>query len=63
MGKHGTIIRTGIAWKKIPCYMHDSACRWFVVKKAKMFQSYVKHFWLVYANKPFWIAQSYFSYF
>ena len=42
--KHGTIIRTGITCKKILCYMRDSACRWFIVKKAKIFQSYVKHF-------------------
>ena len=35
--KHGTIIRTGITCKKIPCYMRDSACRWFIVKKAKIF--------------------------
>ena len=41
---HGTIIRTGITCKKIPCYMRDSACRWFIVKKAKIFSSYVKHF-------------------
>ena len=34
---HGTIIRTGITCKKIPCYMHDSACRLFIVKKAKIF--------------------------
>ena len=34
---HGTIIRTGITCKKIPCYMRDSACRWFIVKKAKIF--------------------------
>ena len=34
---HGTIIRTGIICKKIPCYMRDSACRWFIVKKAKIF--------------------------
>ena len=24
---HGTIIRTGITCKKIPCYMRDSTCR------------------------------------
>ena len=30
---HGTIIRTGITCKKINCYMHDSACRWFIIKK------------------------------
>ena len=34
---HGTIIRTGITCKKIPCYICDSACRWFIVKKAKIF--------------------------
>ena len=69
---HGTIKWTGIICKKIPCYMRDSACRWFIVKKAKIFWSYVKHFWilagvrnvefwLVSANKFFWIAQPYFS--
>ena len=42
--KHGTIIRTGITCKKIPCYMRDSACRWFIVENAKIFRSYVKHF-------------------
>ena len=34
---HGTIIRTGITCRKVPCYMRDSACRWFIVKKAKIF--------------------------
>ena len=34
---HGTIIRTGKTCKKIPCYMRYSACRWFIVKKAKIF--------------------------
>ena len=33
----GTIIRTGITCKKIPCYTRDSACRWLIVKKAKIF--------------------------
>ena len=42
--KHGTIIRTGIICKKIPCYMRDSVCRWFIVENAKIFRSYVKHF-------------------
>ena len=42
--EHGIIIRTGITCKKIPCYMRDSACRWFIVKKPKIFQSYVKQF-------------------
>ena len=44
MFKHRTIIRTGITCKKIPCYMRDSACRWFIVENTKIFQSYVKHF-------------------
>ena len=72
---HGIIIRTGITWKKISCYMRDSACRWFIVKKPEIFQSYVVMLnifefsrvwenvepWLAYANKLFWIAQPYFS--
>ena len=35
--KHGTIIQTGITWKKIPCYMCDSTCRLLIVKKDKIF--------------------------
>ena len=31
--QHGTIIQTGIAYKKIPCHLRDSACRRFIVKK------------------------------
>ena len=42
--EHETIIRTGITCKKTPCYMCDSACRWFIVKKVEVFRSYVKHF-------------------
>ena len=34
---HGTKIRTGITCKKIPCCMRDTVCRWFIVKKAKIF--------------------------
>ena len=34
---HGTILRTGITCKKIPCYMRDSTCRSFIVKEAKIF--------------------------
>ena len=34
---HGTIIRTGITCKKIPCYMRDLVCRWFIVKKVEIF--------------------------
>ena len=45
--KHGTIIRTGITCKKIPCYKDDSACSWVIVKKAKIFWSYVKDFWIL----------------
>ena len=37
LSNHGTIIRTRITCKKIPCYMCGSACRWFLVKKAKLF--------------------------
>ena len=29
--------RKGTTCKKIYCYMRDSACRWFIVKKAKIF--------------------------
>ena len=43
---HGTIIRTWITCKKIPCYIRDSACRWLIVENTKIFQSYVKHFWI-----------------
>ena len=35
---HGTIIRTGITCKKIPCYMRDSASRWLVVENAYNFE-------------------------
>ena len=44
--EHGTVIQTGIKSKKIPCYMHDSACRWFIVTKTKIFWSYLKHIWI-----------------
>ena len=40
---HGTILRTGITWNKIPCYIRNSA----FFKKAKIFWSYIKHFWIV----------------
>ena len=41
---HGTIMRTGIACKKITCYMRDLACRWLILKNFETFRSYVKHF-------------------
>ena len=44
--RHGIIIRTGIACQKIPCYMRDSACRWFIVENANIFRIYVEHFWI-----------------
>ena len=44
---HGTIIGTGITCRKIPCYIRNSASRWFIVKKAKLFWSYLKHFWIL----------------
>ena len=31
------IHKTGITSKKIPCYMRDSACKRFFIKKAKIF--------------------------
>ena len=40
--QHGTIIRTGITYKKMPCHLRDSGCRKFIVKKVKIFWSYVK---------------------
>ena len=52
---HGTIMRTGITCKKIPCYMRNSACMWFVVKIAKMFWSYAKHFWILEGVRKCWI--------
>ena len=39
---HETIIRRGITYNKISCYMQDSACRWLIVESAKIFRSYVK---------------------
>ena len=27
--------------------MHDSACRWCIVKKAEILGNYVKHFWIL----------------
>ena len=41
---YGTKIRTVKTCKKIPCYIGDSASRWFIVKKAKIFSGYVKYF-------------------
>ena len=38
------MLQTGIGCMKIPCYMGNAGCRWFIVKKAKIFWSYVKHF-------------------
>ena len=40
---HGTMIQTGVACKKISCYIGDSAYRWLIVENANIFQSYVKH--------------------
>ena len=37
-------MRTGITCKKIPSYMRDSACRWFIDKESKIFRCYDKHF-------------------
>ena len=35
---HGTTIETGMACKKISCYMRNSACRGRTVENAKKFQ-------------------------
>ena len=35
--KGGTIMRTRITYKKIHCHKRYLACRWFIVKKAKIF--------------------------
>ena len=43
---HGNIIGTGITCKKIHCYIHGPVCRWLIVENAKIFRSYVKHFWI-----------------
>ena len=32
---YGTIIQTGITYKKIPCHMWGSACQGFIFKKPK----------------------------
>ena len=67
-----TIIQTGITCKETPCYMRDSSCWWSIVKKAKIFWSYVKYFWILPEvrhcrilislwNTFSWIVQSYFS--
>ena len=44
LSKHETLIQTEIICSKIPCYMHDSACRWPIVENAKILQSCVKIF-------------------
>ena len=50
---HRTIIRTGITCKKTPYYLCESTCRWLkklkfaIVKKVKIFCSYVKYFWIL----------------
>ena len=46
MLKHVTVIWTGTTCKKMFCYMRESACRWLIVENAKIFWSYVKHFWI-----------------
>ena len=64
---HGTIKRTEITCKKISCYMHDSAYRWFIVEILKYFEvilnifefSHVKEiveFWLVYEIVESWLV-------
>ena len=66
---HGTIIRTGI--KSLVICVNQLAGG-LLLKKLKYFEVMLNMFellrvwenmesWLVYANKPFWIAQPYFS--
>ena len=40
--EHETIKIAGIALKRIPCYMRDSAWGCGIVKNAKIFSSYIK---------------------
>ena len=65
------VILTGVTYKKIPGYIHDSACRLCIVKKLKYFEFVLNIFefllvwenaksWLVNASKLFWIAKPYF---
>ena len=36
--------------------MRHSACRWRIVKKAKIFWSYVEHFWILASVRKYRIA-------
>ena len=72
---HGTIMRTGIIGKKIPCHMRNLAYRLCIVKNTKIFWGYVKDLKSVknlarlrktgsrlnYPSKFSSISQSYFS--
>ena len=60
---------TGTSWKKISCYMRDSACKSLLLKVIKYFGVTLNTFefsnvngivesWLVYVNKFSWIIQS-----
>ena len=40
----GMVIPVGKTCKKIPCYMHDSACRWLIVENTKKISKLFKHF-------------------
>ena len=44
--QRGIIIQAEITYKNIPCYMHNSVCRWLIFENAKIFWSYVRHFWI-----------------
>lgn len=66
---HETKIWTRVTFKKISCYVPDSACRCRIVENPKIFWSYEKNFWnlsrvknaesrLVYKNKFSSISQS-----
>ena len=37
-------MKAGIIYQTFSYYMCDSACRWLIAKKARIFQSYAKQF-------------------
>ena len=47
MDYHGTIIQTGIACNKIPCYMRDSLASSVLLKKLKNFEVMFNIFWIL----------------
>ena len=70
ISKHRRIIRAGMTCKNIPCYIHESACRWFIIKLLIYFKVMLKNIfefyrmseiaesWMAYGIKFSWIAES-----